>query len=393
LNERSLLMIPGPTIFEPSVLRELSITTLSHTSKEFIQIFDETLKNLRKIVFVDENYKTVILAGSGTLAMETSTTNFIKNGDKVLVVSNGYFGDRMAELLSRYPVKVDVLKVEELGSRIETERILEKLDGEGYNLITVTHVDTSTGVKQELKNLGKEVKKHYSETLLVVDGVCSVAGEELYMKDWGIDILFTGSQKALGVPPGLAIIWLSPKALEKLKETKSNYAPYYMDLNRWVKVMEAHEELKPSYFATPAVNLIMALNKSSKLILEEGMDNRFRRHKILSKAFRTGIRSIGLDIMAKNEDYAASTVTAIYLPQNIEVQQFLAEMQKRNVIVAGGLYPNIKYFRVGHMGPVNANDIIATIGAIERSLHKLGVPIELGKGLSEAQKILAKEDK
>ena len=386
-------MIPGPTIFEPSVLRELSITTLSHTSKEFIQIFDETLKNLRKIVFVDENYKTIILAGSGTLAMETSTTNFIKSGEKVLVVSNGYFGDRMIELLSKYPVKVDVLKAEELGSRVETEKILEKLDEGGYSLITVTHVDTSTGVKQELKSLGEYVRKHHDETLLVVDGVCSVAGEELYMKDWGIDILFTGSQKALGVPPGLAILWLSPKAMDKLRETKSSHAPYYMDLNRWVKVMEAHEELKPSYFATPAVNLIMALNKSSKLILEEGMDNRFRRHKILSKAFRTGIRSIGLDIMAKNENYAASTVTAIHLPQNIEVQQFLAEMQKRNVIVAGGLYPNINYFRVGHMGPVNANDILATMGAIERSLHKLGIPIELGKGLSETQKILANEGK
>jgi len=390
LSERSLLMIPGPTLFEPSVLRELSVTTLSHTSKEFIQIFNETLKNLRKIVFVDENYKTVILAGSGTLAMETSTTNFIKSGDKILVVSNGYFGDRMIELLSRYPVKVDILKVNEPGSRVETEKILEKLDEEKYSLITVTHVDTSTGVKQELKSLGEEVKKHHDETLLVVDGVCSVAGEELYMKDWGIDVLFTGSQKALGVPPGLAMIWLSPKALEKLKETKSTLTPYYMDLNRWIKVMEAHEELKPAYFATPAVNLIMALNKSLKLILEEGMDKRFRRHKTLSKAFRAGIRGIGLNVMAKNEDYAASTVTAIHLPQNIEVQQFLAEMQKRNIIVAGGLYPNIKYFRVGHMGPVNANDILATIGAIERSLHKLGISIELGKGLSEAQKIIVK---
>ncbi|MCS7368726.1 MAG: alanine--glyoxylate aminotransferase family protein [archaeon GBS-70-058] len=393
MNERFLLMIPGPTIFEPSVLRELSITTLSHTSKEFIQIFDETLKNLRKIVFVDENYKTIILAGSGTLAMETSTTNFIKSGEKVLVVSNGYFGDRMIELLSKYPVKVDVLKAEELGSRVETEKILEKLDEGGYSLITVTHVDTSTGVKQELKSLGKEVRKHHDETLLVVDGVCSVAGEELYMKDWGIDILFTGSQKALGVPPGLAILWLSPKAMEKLKETKSAYAPYYMDLNRWIKVMEAYEELKPSYFATPAVNLIMALNKSLKLILEEGMERRFGRHKILSKAFRAGVKSIGLNVMAKNEDYAASTVTAIHLPQNIEVQQFLAEMQRRNVIVAGGPYPNINYFRVGHMGPVNANDILATMGAIERSLHKLGIPIELGKGLSETQNILANEGK
>lgn len=389
-SERSLLMIPGPTIFEPSVLRELSITTLSHTSKEFIQIFHETLKNLRKIVFVNEEYKPIVLAGSGTLAMEISVANFIKGNDKVLVVSNGYFGDRMIEILSKYPVKVDVLKVEELGGVIKTSKILEEINKGNYSLVTVTHVDTSTGVRQELKELGEELKKHH-ETLLIVDGVCSVAGEELYMKDWGIDILFTGSQKALGVPPGLSIIWLSPKALERLKNTKSKYASYYMELTRWIKIMDSYEELKAAYFATPAVNLIIALNKSLKLILEEGIENRFKRHKILSRAFRKGIEAMRLKIMAKSEDCAASTVTAIYLPENIDLQQFLTEMSKRNIIVAGGLYPGIKYFRVGHMGSVNANDIIATISAIERGLNTLGYEITIGESLKEVQKQLIQE--
>ncbi|MEM3615771.1 MAG: alanine--glyoxylate aminotransferase family protein [Candidatus Methanomethylicia archaeon] len=391
MNERALLMIPGPTIFEPSVLRELSITTLSHTSKDFIQILQKTLKNLRKIVFTTEDYKPIVLAGSGTLAMETSTTNFIKRDDRILVVSNGYFGDRMMELLSKYPVKVEILKVEELGGMVEANKILEKVDKEKYSLVIVTHVDTSTGVRQDIKSLGEKMKA-YPETLLVVDGVCSVAGEELFLKDWNIDVLFTGSQKAIGVPPGLAILWLSQKALERLKETKSIYAPYYMELTRWIKVMESYEELKAAYFATPAVNLILALNKSLELILNEGMENRLKRHKTLSKAFRNGIKTIGLNIMAKSEDYAASTITAIYLPKEIETQQFLNEMYKRSVIVAGGLYPNIKYFRVGHMGPVNANDIIATISAIERSLTKLGYKINIGEGLKETETELLKED-
>lgn len=391
MNERALLMIPGPTIFEPSVLRELSITTLSHTSKDFIQILQKTLKNLRKIVFTTEEYKPIVLAGSGTLAMETSTTNFIKRDDRILVVSNGYFGDRMMELLSKYPVKVDILRVEELGGMVEADKILEKVDKEKYSLVIVTHVDTSTGVRQDIKSLGEKMRA-YPETLLIVDGVCSVAGEELYMKDWNIDVLFTGSQKAIGVPPGLAILWLSQKALERLKETKSIYAPYYMELTRWIKVMESYEELKAAYFATPAVNLILALNKSLELILNEGMENRLKRHKTLSKAFRNGIKAIELNIMAKSEDYAASTITAIYLPKEIELQQFLNEMYKRSIIVAGGLYPNIKYFRVGHMGPVNANDIIATISAIERSLTKLGYKINIGEGLRETEKELLKED-
>jgi len=391
MSERTLLMIPGPTIFEPSVLRELSATTLSHTSKEFAKIFHEVLENLRKIVFVDEEYKPIVIAGSGTLAMEASTSNFIKENDKVLVVSNGYFGDRMMEILSKYPVKIDVLKAGDLGEIVEQNKILEKMDEEKYSLVIVTHVETSTGVRQELKAIGEELKKH-NETLLIVDGVCSVAGEELHMKDWGIDVLLTGSQKALGVPPGLAIIWLSPKAIERLKETKSKYAPYYMELTRWINVMNSYGELKTSYFATPAVNLVMALNKSLKLILEEGMERRIKRHRILSKAFRKGVKAMNLKIMAKSEDYAASTVTAIYLPENIDLQQFLAEMNKRNVVVAGGLYPNIKYFRVGHMGPVNANDIIATISAIERSLNALGYKTTIGEGLREAQNQLIHGD-
>ncbi|MEM2379679.1 MAG: aminotransferase class V-fold PLP-dependent enzyme, partial [Candidatus Methanomethylicia archaeon] len=231
----------------------------------------------------------------------------------------------------------------------------------------------------------------HNETLLVVDGVCSVAGEEIYMKNWGIDVLFTGSQKAIGVPPGLAIIWLSPKALDRLKETKSKYSPYYMELTRWINIMNSYEELRASYFATPAVNLIVALNKSLKLILDEGMEARFKRHKILSKAFRKGIEAMNLKIMAKSEDYAASTITAIYLPQNINIQQFLNEMNKRNVIVAGGLYPNINYFRVGHMGSVNANDIVATVSAIERSLNTLGYKTIIGESIKEVQKQLIQE--
>jgi len=390
MSERSLLMIPGPIIFEPSVLRELSTTTLSHTSKEFIQIFHDVLKNLRKIVFVNEEYKPIVIAGSGTLAMEASTTNFIRENDKVLIVSNGYFGDRMIELLSKYPVKIDVLKAKEIGEMVDTNEILRKIEEEKYSLVIVTHVDTSTGVRQELKKLGEEISKH-NETLLVVDGVCSVAGEEIYMKNWGIDVLFTGSQKAIGVPPGLAIIWLSPKALDRLKETKSKYSPYYMELTRWINIMNSYEELRASYFATPAVNLIVALNKSLKLILDEGMEARFKRHKILSKAFRKGIEAMNLKIMAKSEDHAASTITAIYLPQNINIQQFLNEMNKRNVIVAGGLYPNINYFRVGHMGSVNANDIVATVSAIERSLNTLGYKTIIGESIKEVQKQLIQE--
>ena len=389
MDERRLLTIPGPTIFDPSVLRSLSVGHLGHTSENFIRIFSEVLGNLRELLYADENYRPVVLAGSGTLAMEAGTSNFIKKDDNVLVVSNGVFGDRMVELLNKYPINVDALRVKEPGEVVDSNAVAEKLDQKEYGLVTVTHVDTSTAVRQDLVQVGRIVRKH--DALLVVDGVCSVAGEEIRMKDWGIDVVLTGSQKALGVPAGLAILWLSPKALDRLSETKGKYSPYYMDLTKWIGIMESYEKLKAAYFATPAVNLIIGLHRSLELMFEEGIENRFRRHKNLSKAFRSGIQQLGLRLVAKSEDIAASTVTAAYLPENVELGEFRKEMLARNVVVAGGLYPSIKsnYFRVGHMGPINANDIVSVVAAIERSLKKLGYEVKPGDGVTATQRVLS----
>ncbi len=390
MSERRILAIPGPITFEPHVLRSLSIGHLSHMSSEFVRLFAEALEDLRKLLFVDNDYKVAVLAGSGTLAMEASVSNFIEKGDRVLVVSNGVFGDRFAELLYRYPVEVDVLKAGEPGEVVSSEKILNKVSEVNYDLVTVTHVDTSTGVRHPIEELGAFLKD--KETLLVVDGVCSVAGEEIRMKDWGIDVVLTGSQKAIGVPPGLAILWLSPKAIKKLDKTKGNYAPYYMNLCKWLDIMSSYENLKPKYFATPAVNLIVGLHESLELIFKEGLENRFKRHKILAKSFREAMAEIGLKVMAKKEDIAASTVTAVYLPEKVQLSSFLKGMLERKVVVAGGLYPEIrdKYFRVGHMGPVNANDVIAITAAIERTLYDLGFEIELGSGVRAAQEVLVK---
>jgi len=392
MSERRLMTIPGPTIFDPSVLRSLSIGHLSHTSKEFVKIFSEVLAKLRKLLYVDDEYKVVVLAGSGTLAMETAISNLIEKDDNVLVVSNGVFGDRMRDLLERYPVNIDIIRVKEPGETVPIRMIREKLDEKDYSMITVTHVDTSTAVRQNIAEIGELVRDR--ETLLIVDGVCSVGGEEIKMDDWGLDVVLTGSQKALGVPTGLAVLWFSEKAQRRLVETGSLYAPYYMDLNKWIKVMDSYENLKPAYFATPSVNLIVGLHRSLELMEEEGFEKRFKRHRIISHAFREGVKAMGLEILPRNEEIAASTVTAIYLPRNIDLNSFRGEMLKRNVMVAGGLYPNIKskYFRVGHMGPINSNDIVAVTCAIERSLKILGYNLELGVGVSKVQEILYKNN-
>jgi alanine-glyoxylate transaminase/serine-glyoxylate transaminase/serine-pyruvate transaminase len=387
LSERKLVMVPGPINFDPRVLRELAVEGLDHTSTEFVRSFAEALSMLRRIVNAKNEYQPVVIAGSGTLAMEVSVTNFLERGGRALVVSNGYFGDRFVELLSNYEVHVDLLRPDKIGSSVEASRVVEAVSKEDYNLVTLTHVDTSTAVLQSLPEIGNELRD--KETILVVDGVCSVGGEEIDIVKDGVDVLFTGSQKALGVPPGLSLLWLSPKALQRLKDIRKSISPYYMSLNRWISIMRSYEEGKPAYFGTPAVNLIVALRKSLEIILEEGMEKRYLRHRILSEAFREGMKALNLQLLA-DESSAAHTITAVRLPDGIPSGSLVDLVRGMGVLIAKGLIKDINYFRVGHMGTVNANDIVATIAAIERALTKLGHRIRLGEGVAGAQEVLCK---
>ncbi|PNV77512.1 MAG: alanine--glyoxylate aminotransferase family protein [Thermoproteota archaeon] len=385
MDERRLVMVPGPINFDPRVLRELAVEGLDHTSADFVSSFAETLSMLRKVVNAGNEYQPVVIAGSGTLAMEASVTNFLEKEGRALVVSNGYFGDRFAELLSNYEVHVDVLRPDRIGRSVDASKVVEAASKGKYDLITLTHVDTSTGVLQSAKEIGRELRDE--ETIIVVDGVCSVGGEEIKMAEDGIDVLFTGSQKALGVPPGLAIMWLSPKALQKLKSIRRSISPYYMNLNRWISIMRSYEEKKPSYFGTPAVNLIVALRKSLELILEEGMEKRYLRHRMLSEAFREGMKALNLQLLA-DESSAAHTITAVKLPDVIPSSSLVDLVRSIGVLIAKGLIKDINYFRVGHMGTVNANDIVATVAAIERALAKLGYKMRFGDGVAGTQEVL-----
>lgn len=382
---RRILAIPGPTILDVDILKSTLVSDIGHLSKEFVNIFAETLASLRKLLYVNEDYLPIVLAGSGTVGMEACLTNFISKNDKALVVSNGYFGDLAFNILKRYPVSVKLLKPRKPGLRVENKQIFEEIESNDYSIIVVTHVDTSTGVVHDIAQIGKFVIN--TDTLLIVDGVCSVAGEKIEMEKDGIDVIFTGSQKALSTPPGLSIIWLSPKALSRLNE--DNLSPHYMDLTRWIKIMKSYEDGRPQYYATPAVNLVYALNTALRKIFQYGLERWFKKHYVMARLFQEGVEEIGLRIMA-DKSCRASTVSAVYLPESISLQDFKKEMRKRDVIIAGGILENLrdKYFRVGHMGMMNYNDIIVILAAIERSLIKLGYSIELGKSLTKVQRTL-----
>ncbi|MFQ6100755.1 MAG: pyridoxal-phosphate-dependent aminotransferase family protein [Anaerolineae bacterium] len=392
MKDRKLLMIPGPVEFTPEVLRAMGMATTSHVAPKFIEVFGQALERLRQ-VFLCPSGQPFVVAGSGSLAMDMAAANLVEPGDKALVVNTGYFGDRFAAILERYGAEITHVRAPAVGDAPAPEEVEAALkdpstgSGRGYKLMTITHVDTSTAVCADVKGLATLGREH--GVLVVVDGVCSVAGEELRQEEWGVDLALTASQKAIGVPPGLALLVAGPRAMDAFRNRKTPVGCYYADWTQWLPVMEAYEARQPGYYGTPPVNLIWALDVSLGQILDEGMDARFTRHRRLSKAFKAAVAALGMNQVPVGPARTATTLTALYYPAGVD-RTVLVHIKDAGVIVAGGLHPAIKarYFRVGHMGAVTASDILTTVGAIEYGLAQVGYEFELGAGLAAAQSVL-----
>jgi len=382
MSERKLLMIPGPTNVDPAVLRALGKTTISHTDPDFVGIFRKSLENLKK-VFMTTN-EVFAIAGSGTLALEIAIANIIEPGDKILNTVAGFFGEYFVKMSKAHGAATKVLEVP-WGKCIRPEQVKEAMKEDDYKAVTVTHVDTSTGIVNPIKEIGQIVKEN-GDAFYIVDTVCSLGGIEVRTDDWNIDMCVSGSQKCISIPPGLALLSASDRVFELLDSRKTPVGFWYGDLKNWLPVMRDPAR----YFATPAVNMIYALSESLKAILDEGIEQRFRRHHIAAEAFRSAMHALNIRLVADRE-CAADTLTAVYYPENIEDIAFRSEMRQRGVVVAGTLGPlKGKGFRVGHMGNVTQNDIMSTVGAIEATLRHMGHKFSYGVGLTAAQeKLLA----
>lgn len=381
MKERELLMITGPTNVDPSVLRALSKPPILHVDPEFVQIFKETLANL-KTVFATKG-EAFVVAGSGTLTLEMAVANLVEPGDKVLNVVAGLFGQYFVKISQAHGAVTKILEVP-WGKPVRPEQIAEALEHEDFKAVTITHVDTSTSVANPIKEIGDIMKKH-GDILYIVDAVCSLGGIDIRMDEWNIDVCACGSQKCLGMPTGLALIAAGARALECVQSRKSAVGFWYGDFKNWLPVMR-----DPSvYFATPPVNMIYGLHQALKIVLDEGLEQRFRRHQIIGDAFRRAMKAIGVELIAE-KGYNADTVTAAYYPRGIEDNAFRNEMKKQGVIVLSTIGQlKGKGFRVGHMGNVNQSDTMATVAAVEASLTKLGHSFEYGAGLKAAQEKLS----
>ncbi|UCC65848.1 MAG: alanine--glyoxylate aminotransferase family protein [Anaerolineae bacterium] len=378
-------MIPGPIEFDPAVMEAMGAATTSHVAPEFIEVFGQALERMRQ-AWLAPGGQPFVVAGSGTLAMDMAAANLIEPGDRALVINTGYFGDRMAAILARYGAEVDHVRAP-VGDRPSAEEVEAALGQANYKVMAITHVDTSTAVLADVENWAKLSCQW--ETLTIVDGVCSVAGEELRQQEWCVDVALTASQKAVGVPPGLALLVVGPRAMETFRRRRRPVANYYADWNSWLPVMEAYEARRPSYFGTPAVNLVAALNVSLGQILAEGLEARFERHRRMSRAVKAAVSALGLGQVPVRDEVAAHTLTAPRYPDGVD-SNLLGHVKAAGAILAGGLHPEIRgeYFRIGHMGVTSFGDVLATIGALEQGLMAVGYDFEPGAGLAAAQALL-----
>ncbi|MFP3221321.1 MAG: alanine--glyoxylate aminotransferase family protein, partial [Sulfolobaceae archaeon] len=377
---RRLLMHVGPVTIEDEVLLAGMRNNVGFSSPEFVEAMGKVLRGLRKVFGVDDSYQTFAIVGGGTSAME-SVVSLLRKGEKVLVISNGVFGDRWEPLLKRYPLQVNVLRADP-GDYVPPEAVEDEVIKGGYTAVTMTHVETSTGVRHPVEETVKRVRDRVD--LIVVDGVSAAGAETVKAKDWGVDVYLTASQKALGAPPGLGLLALSGRALERLKG--ESVSGYLLDLRNWLPVMRNFEEGKLGYFSTLPVHTVLMLAKSLELIEKEGLENRIARHERVARAIRAGVEGMGLKIVARRPEAYSNTVTGVIV-NGVDPAKILSAVINEGVELAPGVHPKLqgRYFRIGHMGWVTPNDAIATIAVLERVLKSLGEDVRVGEGVKAAQ--------
>jgi alanine-glyoxylate transaminase / serine-glyoxylate transaminase / serine-pyruvate transaminase len=361
---KQILMIPGPVELDHDVLAALSRPQMGHVSSKFIEIFSFCLDGLREI-FAAPDGQPFVAAGSGTLAMELAVANVTEHGDRAVVVDTGFFSTRMADILKRHGAEVEIVHAD-VGSVPDPTQVEAALQ-RGAKILAITHVDTSTAVAAPVQTYARLARKY--NVLTIVDGVCAIGGQEFHQADWDVDLCLTGSQKALAAPPGLAIVMARPRAIEAFQARKTPVASYYCDWTFWLPVMSAYAARKPAYFATPAVNLMLALAESVRQITMEGMETRWARHRRLSTAFKAGIGRLGISQVPDSEEVSAVTLTTMYYPEGVDAS-LIGSVGQAGVVIAGGLHPAIaaKSFRVGHMGVDGINEVLATLAAIEQGV-------------------------
>jgi len=333
---------------------------------------------MRQVWQADAASQPFLLAGSGTLAMEVAAANLIEPGERALVLQTGYFSDRMAEILRRAGAEVVELPAP-VGAVPTLEEVRAAFERGPVKALFATHVDTSTGVRVDPAPLCRLARE--AGALAVFDGVCATAGERFAMAEWGADLYFTAAQKAIGLPPGLALLVAGERALAARAARKAAPPPLYLDFQSWLPIHRAYAERKPSYFATPATSLVMALEAGLGEILAEGIAARIAAHARAAAAMRAAWRALGLRLVPQSEAVTGNTLSVLHLPEGIEPAVLLPKVAARGVTLAGGLHAAVRATscRVGHMGyTVTRPDYLQrTVRAVAEGLAEAGAEVDV----------------
>jgi aspartate aminotransferase-like enzyme len=374
------LLAPGPTPIPPEVLQALSRPILHHRTPEFETLFARVRAALAALL--ETRSEVLVLAASGTGAMEAAVVNLCSPGDEVLVVRCGKFGERWAEIAKAFGVRVHALEAP-YGESVPPARVAEALRAHPRaRALFATQSETSTGVLEEIEAYAALTRT--SDTLLVVDTVSSLGVVPCPMDAWSVDVVVAGSQKGLMCPPGLAFIAMNDRAWQAAE--RASCPKLYWDL-RAERTWQAKRQAQ----YTPAVSLLMGLDVALGLMKAEGLPEVYRRHDRLARAMRAGAEALGLGLFPRATPSPA--VTAVVAPPGVDGEAVVrAYGEEHNITIAGGQGEmKGKIFRLAHLGYVGEYDVIVGLAALERVLSRLGVPIDFGAGIAAAQRLLAKE--
>jgi aspartate aminotransferase-like enzyme len=379
LEEKQLLMIPGPTPVPQSVLLAGARPMINHRGPEFKAAIEECTAGLKRVFRT--KHEVFILTCAGTGGLEAAVVNMLSPGDTVLSVSIGVFGDRFATIASTYGVNVEKLAFQ-MGSAADPEKIDEQLKADvdkRIKAVLVTHNETSTGVTNDLKAISAVVREHGA--LLLVDAISSMLAMECTMDEWRLDVVVAGSQKAFMIPPGLSFVAINHRAAEAMKTAK--IPRFYLDLGRARDYLATGETPW-----TPAVPLVLQLREALRLLEQEGLDNCARRHARLARATREGVKALGLTLLA-DERVASNAVTSVRTPDGIDVSALRTLMRDKHGVVLAGGQGAMKndIFRIGHLGLVSEGDIVAALGLLGLGLKEMGVSVDPGAGAGAALRV------
>ncbi|WP_019507811.1 alanine--glyoxylate aminotransferase family protein [Pleurocapsa sp. PCC 7319] len=374
MEDKHILMIPGPTPVPEKVLSALGKHPIGHRSGDFSKIISEINQNLQWLHQTKNEVLSLNVSGTG--AMEAGMINFLSPGDRVLVGVNGKFGDRWAQICEVFGMQTERITAE-WGIPLDTEEFRTKLEADTnkeIKAVVITHSETSAGVLNDLETINKYVKAH-GKALIIVDAVTSLGAYNLPIDEWDLDVVASGSQKGYMIPPGLGFISVNDKAWQAYETSK--FPRFYMDLGKYKKA-----NAKNSTPFTPPINLMFGLQTALQIMQREGLENIFARHLRLTNATRAAAKALGLDLLAP-DDAASTAVTAIATDRAEDIRSIMR--QKYDIALAGGQdHLKGKIFRIGHLGFISDRDVMMTISCLEATLLELGHDFDAKAGVKAA---------